>query len=90
MKTNQKRSIIQREDIKWEYDIVYVRAYAYVEPFKESLENLKKEVNKYCQKGWIPEGNASMIQMRDGQYLCQTIIRPIETSNSEPVGTKVL
>lgn len=82
MKSNQKRSSIYREDIKWEYDIVFTMMYIHAKSFRENLADFKQEVNKYCQKGWIPEGNVSMIQMRDGQYLCQTIIRPIENPNS--------
>jgi len=86
MKSSQKQWQVQSRDnnVKWEYDIVYEQIYCYADTFDNCLKNLKQKVNKYCKKGWIPEGNVSMIKSaHDDIYACQAIVRKVNDEDSE-------
>ena len=80
MKSSQKQRQVRTRDnnVKWEYDIVYEECYFYSRPFSMSLSRLKEKVNKYCKDGWIPEGNVSMVNVKDDTFICQAIIRPVD------------
>jgi len=79
----------KRENIKWEYDVVYELYIQSPELFGKNLEKLKQKVNLKCQDGWIPEGSLSIVEHGYSKYLCQTVIRPIVESNEKESNQKV-
>jgi len=73
----------KKQNMRWEYDVIYVRYLTYAYSFSENIKALKKEINKKCQQGWIPEGSFSVVKHKSDEYLCQTLIRPVLYSNTE-------